>query len=403
MKHTSLRLLLLIAFSCVTAACRGQSVGPSQTPDTIRIATFNLEDIRTEDLLASDHPRLERIAQIIGEINPDIILLNEIAFNFGSDSLDRPEVGNNTIRLADKYLNHRTSGKHYDAYMPFTNTGVPSGFDLDHDGDTVLTPPVIPPSTPESPGRQTPEGRAYGNDAWGFGMFPGQYGLGLLVSDRFEIVYDSIRSFRMFGWADLPDANRPVDPQTGKSWYSDEAWDQFRLSSKTHVDIPVRVAPGEVIHVLASHPTPPAFDGPEARNKLRNHDEISFWKYYLDGSPVIVDDAGRRGGLDPQASFVIMGDLNADPDEGSSFGNPITTYLLSHPRVNASFVPRSDLTIERLDSDDTAGWGLRVDYVLPSNDLTIIDGGIYRHFAESGEPLSDHFPVWIDVQVPEGP
>jgi len=31
---------------------------------------------------------------------------------------------------------------------------------------------------------------------------------------------------------------------------------------------------GQVIHILASHPTPPVFDGVEDRNGRRNHDEI---------------------------------------------------------------------------------------------------------------------------------
>ncbi len=38
-----------------------------------------------------------------------------------------------------------------------------------------------------------------------------------------------------------------------------------RLSSKSHWDVPINVN-GRVLHVLASHPTPPVFDGPEDRN-----------------------------------------------------------------------------------------------------------------------------------------
>ena len=36
----------------------------------------------------------------------------------------------------------------------------------------------------------------------------------------------------------------------------------FRLSSKSHWDVPLRVG-GEVVHFLVSHPTPPVFDGPD--------------------------------------------------------------------------------------------------------------------------------------------
>ena len=71
----------------------------------------------------------------------------------------------------------------------------------------------------------------------------------------------------------------------------------MRLSSKSHWDVPVTVG-AHTVHVLASHPTPPTFDGPEDRNGRRNHDEIRFWADYISSlrSGYIVDDAGRRGG-----------------------------------------------------------------------------------------------------------
>ena len=112
----------------------------------------------------------------------------------------------------------------------------------------------------------------------------------------------------------MPGALKPVVPATGESWYSPEEWSVLRLSSKSHWDIPVRLPGGGVLHVLASHPTPPAFDGPEMRNRLRNSDEIRFWADYLDGADYIRDDAGRAGGLAEDRIFVLLGDLNADPE-----------------------------------------------------------------------------------------
>ena len=94
----------------------------------------------------------------------------------------------------------------------------------------------------------------------------------------------------------------------------------FRLSSKSHWDVPVEVG-GRTVHVLASHPTPPTFDGAEDRNGRRNHDEIRFWADYVRpgaGSGYIYDDAGGTGGLKPGSSFVILGDQNADPLDGDS-------------------------------------------------------------------------------------
>src|SRR5699024_7468003 len=88
-------------------------------------------------------------------------------------------------------------------------------------------------------------------------------------------------------------------------------------------------------HLLAAHPTPPNFDGPEKRNQRRNHDEIRLWADYLRPgrtSEWIVDDDGVGGGLDPSESFVILGDYNADPHDGDSWPGAID-QLLEHPRV----------------------------------------------------------------------
>jgi len=54
-----------------------------------------------------------------------------------------------------------------------------------------------------------------------------------------------------------------------------------------------------------------------------------------------------------------------------------------------------------LDADDTARFGLRVDYVLPSVGLKQLRTGNWRHepAGDAGFP-SDHFPVWADLVVP---
>ena len=93
----------------------------------------------------------------------------------------------------------------------------------------------------------------------------------------------------------------------------------MRLSSKSHWDVPIDVD-GRIVHILAAHPTPPTFDGPEDRNGMRNADEIGFWADYIAGvdSGWITDDAGVSGGLTADAEFVILGDLNSDPLDGDS-------------------------------------------------------------------------------------
>jgi hypothetical protein len=226
--------------------------------------------------------------------------------------------------------------------------------------------------------------------------------MALLVRRGLHIEVEQIRTFQRFAWHKMPRACVPVDPDTGRNWYPPNVWSALRLSSKSHWDVPIRTAGGGLLHVLCSHPTPPVFDGPEDRNGCRNHDEIRFWAEYLNGASWIEDDMGNIGGLAKDQACVILGDLNADPDEGDSRDDPIGRYLFSHPRIDASFVPKNqaDTREDKLSADDTARWGLRVDYVLPSSGLRLLDGGVERHAVKTSDAPSDHFLVWIEVQVP---
>jgi Endonuclease/Exonuclease/phosphatase family len=286
-----------------------------------------------------------------------------------------------------------------------SNTGIPSGFDLDND-DFV--------------------GGA--NDAFGFGLFPGQFGMA--VYSRYPILESGIRTFQKFLWRDMPGARLPDDPDTIEpaDWYSDDELDVFRLSSKSHWDIPLRVD-GKVVHFLVSHPTPPVFDGPEDRNGTRNFDEIRFWADYVTAGRAnryIYDDAGRRGGLNPGSMFVIAGDQNSDPLDGDSIPGTIQ-QLLEHPLVNTKLTPssegaveasalqgganlthKSDPAFDTADFADSAPGNLRADYVLPRKNLRILDSAVFWPvqddplFRLTGVfpfPSSDHRLVWIDVSV----
>jgi 3-phytase len=189
--------------------------------------------------------------------------------------------------------------------------------------------------------------------------------------------------------------------------------------------VPVRIG-RTTLHLLASHPTPPAFDGPEDRNGRRNHDEIRFWSDYLDGAAYIRDDERRGGGFRDRA-FLIMGDLNSDPVDGASLNDAIGT-LLAHPRVDARFVPQSaggaeastaqgganaaqrgDPRSDTADFNDRAAGNLRVDYLLPSKGIAVCGGGVYWPpqtdpaaslvWGDRPAPSSDHRLVWLDVSV----
>jgi endonuclease/exonuclease/phosphatase family metal-dependent hydrolase len=172
-----------------------------------------------------------------------------------------------------------------------------------------------------------------------------------------------------------------------------------------------------VVHLLASHPTPPVFDGPENRNGARNFDEIRLWAEYLSTGPKpwLCDDQGRCGGIDADARFVIAGDLNADPDDGDGMPGAVA-QLLRHPRVDASFVPRSEGAVERAAdhalprkgavASHTGDFGpkvgtLRLDYLLPSHGLRVLDGAVFwpasGMLEDDPTTASDHHLVWLEI------
>jgi 3-phytase len=390
--------------------------------ETVRFATFNVSlygksagDVAKR--LASGNDRQARSeAEIIQRIRPDVILLNEVDYDAAGELIDTFQqkylaLGQNYSQSPDGPAEPIEYKFRY--YAP-CNTGVASGHDLDRNGRVVTEIGSV----------------EYGGDCWGFGQYPGQYGM--VILSKYPIQADAIRTFRNFRWQDMPGALLPDDLETreAQDWYNSETLHQFPLSSKSHWDVPIQI--GEhTIHVLASHPTPPTFDGPEDRNGCRNHDEIRFWVDYIAGDDIgkstagyIYDDAGQKGGIKSGASFVIMGDLNGDPHDGQGTGG--ISKLLASPELAAYGAPESKGGVEQaklqggvneshrgdprhdtLDAADKDGPGnLRLDYVLPSKNLKVVASGVFwpqnkdTLFKLVGEfpfPSSDHRLVWVDV------
>ncbi|GIJ35739.1 endonuclease/exonuclease/phosphatase family protein [Micromonospora sediminimaris] len=399
----------LLATTAAVVVPSPASAGRGQ-PGTLRVATFNASLNRgaagglVADLSGRNDAQAGNVAEVIQRVRPDVLLINEFDYDpqgralalFQDNYLSVPRNGTRAIRYPYRYA------------AP-SNTGVPSGHDLNNDG-TVGGP----------------------DDAYGFGLFPGQYGMA--VYSAYPIDLARVRTFQTFRWRDMPGALLPDDPATPApaDWYSPAELADVRLSSKSHWDVPVRL-PGRTVHLLASHPTPPVFDGPEDRNGRRNHDEIRFWADYV--SPwragYIYDDTGRRGGLGPGAAFVIAGDLNSDPYDGDSLPGA-AQQLLDHPRINDRVVPasaggtaaarrqgganldhRSDPRFDTADFADTSPGNLRVDYLLPSRGLPVRATGIfwpvpgdplfrlvgdYDPALPGGFPTSDHRLVWLDLR-----
>ncbi|WP_435828925.1 endonuclease/exonuclease/phosphatase family protein [Saccharopolyspora shandongensis] len=381
------------AVLAVTAVAAALVAPAADAAQPVRFATFNASLNRAAegellaDLSTPDDPQARKVAEVVQRARPDVLLLNEFDYVEGGAAVDA---------FRANYLAHGQGGAepidYPYAYTAPVNTGVQTGMDLDKDG------------TIGGPG-----------DAYGFGVFPGQYGM--VVLSKYPI--GEARTFQRFRWVDMPGAQLPDDPATPQpgDWYSPEQLAALRLSSKSHWDLPIEVG-GRTVHFLTSHPTPPAFDGPEKRNALRNHDEIRFWADYV--SPgrdrYIYDDAGKSGGLAPGARFVIAGDQNSDPVDGDSNG---ARQILSAPRVidplpgsagaveasltqgGANADQRGNPYFDTGDFNDKAPGNLRVDYVLPSAPLIPLRAGVF--WPASNDELarlndaSDHHLVWADL------
>ncbi len=412
-------LLLLASVATPVAAARKSDSAPS----TVRFATFNASLNRTAEGELADNLSVPydgtdpstsvearrrwqaaNVAEVIQRTRPDVLLINEFDFDAAGAAL---------AGFQQNYLGVSQNGADPIDY-PYvfnapSNTGIPSGVDLDNSG-TVGGP----------------------NDAYGFGFYPGQFAM--VVLSMYPIDHDEARTFQNFLWKDMPDNLIPTE------FYSDEAIDVFRLSSKSHWDVPIEIpGPGKrttTVHFLTSHPTPPVFDGPEDRNGRRNHDEIRFWADYVHParSGYIYDDDGGVGGLDGGARFVIAGDQNADPLDGDSVATAID-QLLKHPKI-ADPEPTSlggaeaaaqggvnddhlgDPALDTADFNDAGPGNLRVDYLLPSKQMQVADTAVFwpplddelsrltgvfdfGQFLQDGIgfPTSDHRMVWADVVV----
>ena len=308
--------LVIVALSAPISLAKA----PDGPPTLLRIATFNpsLNRFNPGDFIADlstpVHPQAQAVAEIIQRTQPDLLLLNE--FDFDEDGLAAQ-------LFQDHYLSIPQKGaspiEYPNRFVTPSNTGVLSGFDLNNDG-TLGSP----------------------DDAFGIGYFPGQYGMA--VFSQYPIDDEGVRTFQLFLWRDMPGALLPDDRSTPAKAdsYSDEELAVFRLSSKSHLDVPILVGK-KTIRLLASYPTPPAFDGLEDRNGRRNHDEIRFWADYVmpSRSGYIYDNQGHFGGLKPGACFVIARDHNGDLFDGGSIPGAIRQSL-EHPLVNAKMTPSSE-------------------------------------------------------------
>jgi endonuclease/exonuclease/phosphatase family metal-dependent hydrolase len=367
--------------------------------NTIRIAHFNINELSAEKIKDIDdqgigqNAQLRAAAEIIQQIHPDILLIQEIDHDYTGMTGSVVDYAATAREFMEHYLMTGNYGVSFKLiYTAACNTGILSGLDLNNDGIVA---------------RESDAGKnVHGADSYGWGVYPGQYSMALY--SNLTIDTEQIKTFQKFLWKDLPGHLIPLD------YYSSDVVELFRLSSKSHWDIPVTNGDTE-FHLFISHPTPSVFDGDEDRNGRRNFDEINFWKLYIDGSDAIYDDAGNRGGYQFKKPFIIAGDLNADPSAPVVyFEHNAINQLLGHPKIQntTDYLVSTGSAEGREDSAKhyTVKFSrdnrMQIDYLLPSQGIRIIDGGVYWPHSEQdpekyklAESASDHRLIWLDIVI----
>lgn len=310
------------------------------------MATWNLALARPgpglllRDIRRDAEPRLDAITAALAKVAPDVLLVHGVDHDHDLITL---------ATLRDRIARDGPHYPHLFALRP--NSGWPTGLDMDGDGR-----------------------RGGPGDAQGYGAFSGQGGMALL--SRFPIATEAARDWSALLWRDLPGALLPE--ADGRPFPSEEAQAVQRLSSVGHWAVPVETPAGRLT-ILAFHAAPPVFDGPEDRNGRRNADEIVLWRHILDG----------RFGAAPAPPFVIAGVANLDPGRGEGRHDAIRA-LLADPRLQDPLPGRA-----------TARWPqtgpLRVSYLLPSADLTVVGAGV--HPASRDDLTGPHRLVWVDLAL----
>ena len=373
--HAVLTATAIGGFAAATLTAGPAAAAPPDEPGTteVRVATYNLSLNRNAqgqlvtDLSTGTNAQAKTVAEVIQRANPDIVLLNEFDYVEGDVAVD----------LFRDELPRGGAGRRRPGRVPLRVRRT-----VEHRRPERLRP--------EQQRRRSP-GAPVGDDAFGFGVFAGQFGMAVLskypIDDRRGA---HLPALPLEGHAGRAAARRPEHGRARRLVLTRGA---RRVPPVEQVPLGragARSAAGRV-HVLASHPTPPTFDGPEDRNGTRNHDEIRFWADYVTpgrASRYIYDDEGAHvAGCKPGDSFVILGDQNADPLDGDSVAAAID-QLLDHPRITdplptsdgaveaaalqggANLTHRGDPAYDTADfNDNPAPGNLRADYVLPSRDL----------------------------------
>ena len=308
------------------AATPALAHGGGERDGMLRFATFNASVNRNADgqllqeLSNGDDPQLRNVAEIIQRVRPDVAAHQRVRLRSG------PARGTSVPAQLPRRCRTTARGRSSTATASWLRRtrASPSGKDFDNDGQAVTQP----------------GSGAYGNDR--------SASASSLASSAWSSSRVRASTTRTLGPSSASAGGTcpatcclTIRPRRPRGWYSADELGIFRLSSKSHWDVPWRsTATGRALPreppdaAGVRRPRGPQRQAQPRRDPLLGGLRDSRCGHY------IYDDEGRRGGLRRGEQFVIAGDQNADPFDGDGVDHAIR-QLLDNPRINASVTPTS--------------------------------------------------------------
>ena len=376
---------------------------PTSAPiSAFRVATFDAALSRgaagelAADLATPDDQQAANVAAIIQRTRPDVLLLTDIDVDSAA-AVD--EFRTNYLLLSQ---NGAQPIDYPHVFVAPSNTGVPSGFDLDNDGTVGGANDAFGLRRLPRPARDGPAVAVPDRDQPGAHVPAPAVGLGAGRPPARRPGHARSRRLvlgrRAGGAAALVDValgrtDRRVRPHSSTCWRrARRRRPATGRRTATGCATPTRSGSGPT---TSPAPTPPGSSTTPA-------------------APAASTAA---------AAFVIVGDLNSDPTDGDSVAGAVDQVLALDQVQDPA--PASDGAVEAavaqglanrtqagdpaLDTadlaDDTLG-NLRTDYVLPSDGFDVVDAGVFWPARDDElarlvtlQPLasSDHRLVWVDL------
>mgnify|MGYP000388363985 FL=1 len=325
--------------------------------ETLRLASYtaalerNAPGLLYRDILYGKSSQIRAALRLIATIKPDVLALQR--FDWDAE-LRAARAFQSALKAQGWEMPH--------VLAPRPNTGVASGVDIDGNGQIG------------GPG-----------DAQSYGTFAGQRALLLLSRLPFDAQYSQDHSQIL--WADVPHTQSTDAPEIARV-------QRLAYVAMLQTAITWNQRP---ISLLTFHASPPVFDGPQDRNGRRNADEIAYAAALLDHLP---------------RPFVLLANTNLDPFDGEGH-HEVMRQLLAHPklqdpkpasaggRASANPQHRGPAQLDTVDWPDPRPGNLRVNYILPSRDFALHDGGVHWPAKDLSDPHGNsHRLIWQDVSLP---